>query len=427
MKAITTTLALTLFACLPAHGANEKLRIDELGKVGVGTATPSTKLEVNGALTIGDVGETEAPKAGTIKFDGTDFLGYDGSSWRSLTLGASSGSGDSTSGAASGSLLALPAGDPAPAGYTFVKAMDKALQWEEMAPRNFAGSGGSIQALDDKLYYTGAYSHGGEYPIQPPEKYDPVTNQWTVIHSPDVPRAYGVSVAHEGKLYFLGGLNPGYGIPTEVVEIYDPQKNFWSRGPKLPFDPNPLYLSGAVSSGGKIYVSAGDRGGYLGADLLSLDVAKGIWEENHWANPDPEASEVYGNLNITPYGTLLGYEGKVYLFGDGINGWTTYVFDPATKQWSWEANMWDGKTSTCYWTYGGRIFQGGGGSIRTYDPRTGITERTAIVGVERDDFSSSSVAVLDDYVYVLASGDNPNRKELYRASLKNQKDLYLKD
>ena len=435
MKAITTTLALTLFACLPAHGANEKLRIDELGKVGVGTATPSTKLEVNGALTIGDVGETEAPKAGTIKFDGKDFLGYDGSSWRSLTLGASSGSGDSTSGAASGSLLALPAGDPAPAGYTFVKAMDKALQWEEMAPRNFAGSGGSIQALDDKLYYTGAYSQrfstGGENTFQPPEKYDPVTNQWTVIHSPDVPRAYGVSVAHEGKLYFLGGVNPLESRrSTEVVEIYDPQKNFWSRGPKLPFDPNTVYLSGAVSSGGKIYVSAGDGGGYLGGDLLSLDVAKGIWEENHWANPDPEASEVHGNLNITPYGTLLGYEGKVYLFRDGINGWTTYVFDPATKQWSWEANMWDGKTSTCYWTYGGRIFQGGGGSIRTYDPRTGITERTAIVGVERDDFSSSSVAVLDDYVYVLASGDDwpyLNRKELYRASLKNLKDLYLKD
>ena len=428
MKAITTTLALTLFACLPAHGANEKLRIDELGKVGVGTATPSTKLEVNGALTIGDVGETEAPKAGTIKFDGTDFLGYDGSSWRSLTLGASSGSGDSTSGAASGSLLALPAGDPAPAGYTFVKAMDKALQWEEMAPRNFAGSGGSIQALDDKLYYTGAYSQrfstGGENTFQPPEKYDPVTNQWTVIHSPDVPRAAGVSVAHEGKLYFLGGSIPGDG-DSGVVEIYDPQKNFWSRGPKLPFDPNTVYLRGAVSSGGKIYVSAEDGGG----ELLSLDLAKGIWEENHWANPDPEASEVHGNLNITPYGTLLGYEGKVYLFRDGINGWTTYVFDPATKQWSWEANMWDGKFSTCYWTYGGRIFQGGG-SIRTYDPRTGITERTAIVGVERDDFSSSSFAVLDDYVYVLASGDywpNLNRKELYRASLKNLKDLYLKD
>ena len=87
MKAITTTLALTLFACLPAHGANEKLRIDELGKVGVGTATPSTKLEVNGALTVGDVGQTESPKAGTIKFDGTDFLGYDGSSWRSRPCG----------------------------------------------------------------------------------------------------------------------------------------------------------------------------------------------------------------------------------------------------------------------------------------------------------------------------------------------------
>ena len=91
--------------------------------------------------------------------------------------------------------------------------------------------------------------------------------------------------------------------------------------------------------------------------------------------------------------------------------------------------MWDGKTSTCYWTYGGRIFQGGGGSIRTYDPRTGITEHTAIVGVEWDDFSITSAAILGDYVYALGAVDNTfnPRKELYRASLKNLKDLYVKN
>ena len=90
--------------------------------------------------------------------------------------------------------------------------------------------------------------------------------------------------------------------------------------------------------------------------------------------------------------------------------------------------MWDGKSSNCYWTYGGRIFQGGAGSIRTYDPRTGITERTAIVGVEWDYFSSTSAAILGDYVYVLASvNENNPRKELYRASLKNLRDLYVKN
>ena len=91
--------------------------------------------------------------------------------------------------------------------------------------------------------------------------------------------------------------------------------------------------------------------------------------------------------------------------------------------------MWDGKNSNCYWTYGGRIFQGGAGSIRTYDPRTGITEHTAIVGVEWDDFSITSAAILGDYVYALGAVDNTfnPRKELYRASLKNLKDLYVKN
>ena len=48
------------------------------------------KLTVEGAVTLGD-SENSPPVAGTIRWTGTDFEGWDGSVWRSLTLGGPCG------------------------------------------------------------------------------------------------------------------------------------------------------------------------------------------------------------------------------------------------------------------------------------------------------------------------------------------------
>jgi hypothetical protein len=55
--------------------------------VGVGTITPQEKLDVDGAVRVGTTSNTNA---GTIRWTGTDFEGYDGGTWLSLT---GSGSG----------------------------------------------------------------------------------------------------------------------------------------------------------------------------------------------------------------------------------------------------------------------------------------------------------------------------------------------
>lgn len=66
------------------------------GRVGIATTTPAEKLDVNGAIRLGT---TTSANAGTIKFDGTDFWGYAGGQWKSLTAQGAGTSQWVTSGA----------------------------------------------------------------------------------------------------------------------------------------------------------------------------------------------------------------------------------------------------------------------------------------------------------------------------------------
>ncbi len=52
------------------------------GTVGIGVESPVERLDVNGAIKIGS---TDGTSAGTIRWNGSDFEGYDGSAWQSLT------------------------------------------------------------------------------------------------------------------------------------------------------------------------------------------------------------------------------------------------------------------------------------------------------------------------------------------------------
>ena len=55
------------------------------GKVGIGTKTPAEKLDIDGGLRLGN---TASKNAGTIRWNGSNFEGYDGSSWLKLTGGS---------------------------------------------------------------------------------------------------------------------------------------------------------------------------------------------------------------------------------------------------------------------------------------------------------------------------------------------------
>lgn len=70
-------------------GATEVLNFDSgTFNVGVGTTEPLEKLDVDGALKLGNTINTNT---GTIRWTGTDFEGYDGGAWQSFTAGGSGG------------------------------------------------------------------------------------------------------------------------------------------------------------------------------------------------------------------------------------------------------------------------------------------------------------------------------------------------
>ena len=69
-----------------AGGTVEHMRITSEGKVGIGTNTPAEALHVAGAAVLGK-SESSTPVAGTIRWNGSEFEGYNGAEWVSLAAG----------------------------------------------------------------------------------------------------------------------------------------------------------------------------------------------------------------------------------------------------------------------------------------------------------------------------------------------------
>ena len=80
-----------------------------------------------------------------------------------------------------GSLLAVPSGSDAPAGYSlFQRGEPKELVWEEKAPVSVARYAyDGVEVLDGKIYFVGGANASGPKNIV--QRYDPVTNTWETL------------------------------------------------------------------------------------------------------------------------------------------------------------------------------------------------------------------------------------------------------
>ena len=101
-----------------------------------------------------------------------------------------------------GSLIALPYGQNAPAGYSlYQRGEPKELVWEEKAPVSVARYAyDGVEVLDGKIYFVGG-SDGSAKNIA--ERYDPVNNTWETLPFMAQARVGVASAVLDGKLYAI--------------------------------------------------------------------------------------------------------------------------------------------------------------------------------------------------------------------------------
>jgi hypothetical protein len=126
------------------------MTINTDSNVGIGTTQPQEKLEVNGAVLLGNTGNNNP---GSIRFNGSDFEGFDGGSWTSFTSGSSSAG---SSGIGENSFIGAGIGNSATSTGAFVGAGSA----NSAANQNSVVVGGDTNSANaDKAFVGGGYNN----------------------------------------------------------------------------------------------------------------------------------------------------------------------------------------------------------------------------------------------------------------------------
>jgi len=269
------------------------------GNVGIGTASPSQKLEVSGNVRISGAGN------GVSFPDGTS----------QTTAGG---------GVPSGFMILGETASP-PAGYTYTgKSID--ASWSAKASMPTARWGTVAAVVNNKIYAIGGVS--GSTALAVNEEYDPATNTWAAKAPMPTPRyAPGVGVVNN-KIYLIGGTNSvPFTSAMTINEEYDPVTDQWS--PKLAV---PVATTGPASAAvnNKVYVIGGGNG---------------VTNLSHNQQYDP-ASNTWAPKAPMPSGGRIGVGGaavndRIYVIGGSTTGFvgTNEEYNPATNGWTTKAPM----------------------------------------------------------------------------------------
>ena len=317
-----------------------------------------------------------------------------------------------------GSLLAVPSGSDAPAGYSLYQSGEPELElvWEEKAPVSVARKAyDGVEVLDGKIYFVGGHN-GSSKNIA--ERYDPITNTWVTL-SPMSTNRHGIaSTVLNGKVYAIGG----QGVAS--VEVYDPSTESWSAGVALPSEVN---HGTAFTVGGKIYLIGGRNASDQNINqVLCFDPSTNQWQAK-------------ANMPTARNGAkLVWFENRIWAIGGYTSNSSNKVesYDPTTNSWQVEVSLTTARNWPVAWLANGKIFVASGNngssylsSIEVYDP---TTKQWANAGNFPENKYLGDAVVLNDRVYVIGgyNGSAYSNKVFaadLNASVEGVYDLYRKD
>ena len=322
--------------------------------------------------------------------------------------------GSGGSGVVAGSLISVPSGQSAPAGYSlYERGTPKELVWEEKAPVSVARAAyDGVEVLDGKIYFVGGYN-GTAKNIA--ERYDPTTNTWETLNSMSVARNGVASAVLNGKIYAIGGEG------KSSVEVFDPSTESWSAGVALPSEVN---HGTAITVGGKIYLIGGRNASDQNINqVLCFDTSTNQWT-------------AMANMPTARHGhKLVWFENRIWAIGGNDGGAINQVesFDPVTDSWQAEASLKTARNWQIVWVASGEIFVGGGssGSASFLSSIVTVKDWSDVGNFPEIKYKADAV-VLNDKVYIIAgyNGSSYSNKVFaadLNASVAGVYDLYRKD
>ena len=309
-----------------------------------------------------------------------------------------------------GSLIAIPYGESAPAGYSlYQQGTPKELVWEEKAPVSVARyTYGGVEVLNGEIYFVGGKNVSAK---KIAERYAPTTNTWETLASMSAARAGVATAVLNGKLYAIGGQD------LISVEVYEPSTDTWSSVGSLP---NANYGGSALAVAGKIFLFGSDSSPN---QVLSFDPTT-----NHWlakANmPTSRAAH-----------KVVFFQNRIWAIGGSATN-NVESYDLESDSWQTETSLSSPVIWGVAWVANGLLYTGGGhdnsqhqSSISYYDPKL---EKWLDAGQFPEVKYAADAVVINDKVYVIAGHNGSSFSDKVfaadlNASVAGVYDLYRKD
>jgi N-acetylneuraminic acid mutarotase len=263
--------------------------------------------------------------------------------------------------------------------------------WYTKASMSQARSGLGAVEVDGKIYAIGGYTNSGY--VGTNERYDPMTNKWTILEPMPTPRSSFAIVAYDGKIYCIGGeiFEGDLGTIFAVNEVYDIATNSWNTKAALPF--NGCAMGQVVN--GKIFVMS------YGNDLYMYDPVTDSWTAK-------ASKHVYGygnTLSMLDNMLVVGFEQSSM----GFNGLPTVnivmLYDPEIDTWSEKTRLdkiFNSVSAVAGVTTGiyapQKVYFIGATSTTVYDSKSDTWSTAKAMPTERKNFAA---VVFDDTLYVI--------------------------